>query len=397
MKTLLPPMVGIALCAGVASAAVQDTGGSSGRTSGTSPTGGGATGVTTSAPIGGTNNPTVGLTLDPGTREPWDQPFSSTSVWNTPIGSGAQWSDPATDAGTAQLITVNGVINAGNWGQPVYVAGAGDPVITVTDTDTDEPIRPQTLHSPIDAIPAPPSAAGGDHHMAWFDLTQPTNMFSYYACSFNNGNDVTGGVTCRLGGVWDACGDGVTNSMAPGSDYNFAIGTIRHWELQAGKIQHVLRYSDSSDLAKSPGPTWTSNIPWPNTHEDLNGPNCGAADGNGYCGTLDAGLTLGIPASVNLNSLGLSQGGMMIATALQQYGAIWRDSGGHNQITFYAEPQDDNDPLVNQARGDMNKIVPLLRVLLNQGPNSINGGGTPLVTGPPPIDPTYCPSGNTPH
>ena len=222
------------------------------------------------------------------------------------------------------MITVNGVINAGEWGQPWYVGQGSDPLITVSDADTTEPVpNPDALHSPIaSAIPAPP-ADGGDHHMAFFDLTQPTFMWSYFACSFNNGTDVTGGVTCGLGSVSDACGDGVTNTVsACALIIIFAIGTL---PFVIGNCRLALfntmlpLFQNSPDLAKSPGPTWTDNIPWPNTHEDYFGP-------QQYTGNLIAGSTIGIPASVDLNSLGLSQGGMMIAKALQQYGAIWRDT-----------------------------------------------------------------------
>ena len=75
--------------------------------------------------------------------------------------------------------------------------------------------------------------------------------------------------------------------------------------------------SISPDALKSPGATWDQNIPWPNGHEDYYGP-------RDYTGSIVAGSTFGIPMSVNLNSLGLSQGGMMLAKALQNYGGIWR-------------------------------------------------------------------------
>ena len=90
----------------------------------------------------------------------------------------------------------------------------------------------------------------------------------------------------------------------------------------------MVRLAISPDALKSPGATWTQNIPWPNTNEDYYGPQT-------YSGNIVAGSTFGIPKSVNLNSLGLSQGGMMLAKALQNYGGIWRDQGGTNQITFY--------------------------------------------------------------
>ena len=45
----------------------------------------------------------------------------------------------------------------------------------------------------------------------------------------------------------------------------------------------------------------------------------------------------------------------------------------------------ENNPLIQQMQADMAKIVPVIEVLRNQGPNSVNGGGTSVVPPLPPV------------
>jgi hypothetical protein len=130
------------------------------------------------------------------TRNPWDQPFASNSVWNVGIGSGAKWGS-SSDADVAQLRSLKPWVNAGEYGMPIYVGTASDPLVTIVATDQSYGFGPQQVHIPIDALPA----AGADKHMVLFDKTNPTKMWSYYDCTFNNGRDVTGGITAFLGGV----------------------------------------------------------------------------------------------------------------------------------------------------------------------------------------------------
>jgi hypothetical protein len=142
------------------------------------------------------------------TRNPTDIPFSSSSVWNIGIGSNAQWS-LSTDVDARQLHSLNGAVNAGAWGQPIYFGTASDPLVTVTNTDPLFPVPPQQIHIPANALPA----IGTDTHMAFYDATQPGKMWSYFGCRFVNGHDVTGGITTALGGVWDTTGDGITSTV----------------------------------------------------------------------------------------------------------------------------------------------------------------------------------------
>ena len=87
------------------------------------------------------------------TRNPTDIPFASSSVWNIGIGSNAQWS-ASTDVDARQLHGLNGAINAGAWGQPIYFGTASDPLVTVTNTDPLFPVPPQQFHIPANALAA---------------------------------------------------------------------------------------------------------------------------------------------------------------------------------------------------------------------------------------------------
>lgn len=327
-------------------------------------------------------------------REPWNQPGSASSMWNMPFGSGAVWSGP-NDADTLSLRKAN-TVNAASYGAPVYVGQATDPLVTfAVSATTGEIMRDQhlsaTVHCPASAQPAPPFP-GGDCQMTLFDVTQPTQMWCFGGCTFNNGTDVTGGVTSSDGETDLVCGvmeDAVTGNYG----YNQGMGVIRAWELDStqnpsGLLQHGLRFAcDQSQLL--PPPTWdTTTFPdgsvaiyWPQTHVDYNGPTA-------YYGNMPGGATIGIPASVPMPS-GLSAGGQMLWINAQTYGWHWRDTatGG---VTLYTEPSMENNALIAGMRGDLPTIVANLCVLRNQGPNSVQGGGTPVAAGPPVIDPSIC-------
>jgi ABC-type amino acid transport system permease subunit len=141
---------------------------------------------------------------------------------------------------------------------------------------------------------------------------------------------------------------------------------------------------------------YTCNVPWPDAHTDYcGGPiavtGCGTQQ---YTGTIKYGRTIGIPASVNLGSLGLSAAGLMLATCIQKYGMYQRDStsAGNGNVTLYSENlSGPNATLVNGAMNtDLGSIiVPQLRIMTNQtldrGATNLNGGGTypPLL---PPVN-----------
>lgn len=304
-------------------------------------------------------------------RLPPNQPFAANSVWNIGIGSGVTWSVDS-DADATQLHGVGGNVTTDSFGQPIYFGVGTDPFVAITCTDNLFPVPVQHLHVPIGATPA----GGSDMHMNFYDATQPLLCWSYFDCTFNNGTNVSGGITAALGAVWPVYGDGITNVVSAGTDYNYLAGVITDYDVSIGAINHAIRCSISRDALHSPGAAWDVNIPWPNKHEDFDGPST-------YTGAITAGCTLGIPASVNLGSLGLNAGGLMLATCLQKYGAIWRDSGGNNAISFYSTPHQVSNSLVLGMISNMATIVSKMQVMRNQASNNVNGGGSYANTAAP--------------
>src|SRR5690348_13309270 len=93
------------------------------------------------------------------------------------------------------------------------------------------------------------------------------------------------------------------------------------------------------------------------------------------------------PGFGNLASLGLTPGGLMIAKALQTYGSVIRDAGSRAYTLYTENLSPANLAIVaTQMQPDMQKIVPLLRIMTNQSTNGIgnvNGGGTYPPTAAP--------------
>jgi hypothetical protein len=96
------------------------------------------------------------------------------------------------------------------------------------------------------------------------------------------------------------------------------------------------------------------------------------------------GRLLGLPPSVNLDSLGLTPRGRMLARAFQDYGAYVVDTAGGG-LVGYAEPS--AEPLLADMRADLRKLLPHLRPVLNNAPSRVGGGGTPRAPLAPPISP----------
>lgn len=306
-----------------------------------------------------------------GGRDPSLFPFSSYSIWNTAIGSGAVWS-LGTDADTTTLTSTTGVINASNWSTPIYIGQPSDPVGSWVCPDTNTtPVGPpfgtdyQWLHMPAGMTVAPP-VSGGDHNICVFDSTNKRYAYGGF------GGSVTGTNTVSVGRatVWDMYQgfmQGVTYS-----DYALK-GLIRVSDWESGAINHMLQYALATQLLK-PGDSQYSGFAWPLSESD-------SGSTTSYTGSVPFGSTIGIPGTVNLSTLGLTSDGLMLATALQNYGALIDVTGGEpaNQLTFYAEQAASGTTWLDNMSSDLPKIIPQLRILRNQGPSSINGGGTPRV------------------
>jgi hypothetical protein len=322
--------------------------------------------------------PTAGTTVSPlpsttppqsttsGTRDPSQIPFASTSIFNLPIGSGAQW------MANSQLASSNIFINTvGNFNQNIYTGVATDRLVTVTNTAASGG-TPGTfqVHIPAGAVPA----VGGDATFT-VDDTATHMWYSFGGFQWTGANTAT---------AWQGSGESDFGSgmVVANSNWDEGVGTLRESDLQAGTIAHMLRLQLPTDMLMS----FTSSVSqlasyaWPQTEEDGF-----AINGNGgtpYTGTVPFGVTIGIPVNaVEPTAVKANAGADMLWHALQIHGAMIRDSAGSgNTVTFQADQLvNQADPLIQGMEQFGAQIMAQAKILGNQGPTSINGGGTPIA------------------
>jgi hypothetical protein len=159
----------------------------------------------------------------------------------------------------------------------------------------------------------------------------------------------------------------VVNVNARGSAYNagtLAIrvpacaGLIRKEELDRKQIPHALALVvDQYSLS--------NNLKWPATAID--------SDTSKHTGGgLWYGALYAIPPSVNVAGLGLTAGGLTMAHALQDYGAVIADQGANN--SFYAEGRTSGSAGLAGARADVARLMPYLREITNSTASTPGGG-----------------------
>jgi hypothetical protein len=333
-------------------------------------------------------------------RDAFIQPFTSTSIWNTPIGSNAQYAPanlaPAT---TKTLVTDQHIIlmNPAAPSTPLDYGPGGQSGNRCTDSGmmfVGIPIAP-TFTVPSSSANYPLVAVEADGHT--LVQSEPFARCAPPGPATVNRPVVSG----------DLYGDGQLGGEG-GSGLSALGGTIRLGELvPGGVIRHALQLDiDAPNLYKANASTCYR---WPATKCDSYGP-------TGYGGTnpqLTMGALLALPQSLNLNSLGLqTQPGLILATALQDYGAYVGNDAGRSVNSIVTElgpplPSGESGSVVTDfglsvAQGgfgfpfatsgvngtdawssDIRTIFAHLDIVTNNGPNSIGGGGIPIV--PPPL------------
>jgi len=231
------------------------------------------------------------------------------------------------------------------------------------------------VHIPIGAVPAP----GSDATLS-VDDTSTGTWYSFGGFQWTSATTAT----VSQGSAESDSGSGIAYQN---SNFDQGVGTLRESDLQAGTIDHMLRMELPPDMLMSYSQTSTNVLApyaWPQTAEDGF-----AINGNGgpaYSGTVPYGVTIGIAASViEPADIAANAGANMLWKALQDHGAMVRDSGGAgNTVIFQADQNvSGNDPLIQAMEQFSSEIMASTSILTNQGPNSINGGGTPIV----PLDP----------
>lgn len=263
------------------------------------------------------------------------RPFNATSPWNTPIAASATV-DPSSAALITDFSTIAGqttlYVNIQQYSVPVYWVDSSTPSVTVTSSVGGTGFRTGATSStaaagtglapiPTGAMPA----AGTDRHLSIVDIASHTEWGLW------NANDGSSGWTAGEASTLDLSGSGVrppTNDspwwagQGPRAcGFGLIAGLITEDQIKSGVIAHALI------------------LAYPHIESRYYTSPASSAQGT----TSEALPTRGIPCgghiqldpTLDVTTLGLSPTGLIIAHALQDYGAFIGDFSG--AMSIYAD------------------------------------------------------------
>lgn len=325
-------------------------------------------------------------------RDAANFPFSSDSPFNTAIGSGAVFGD----TNDPQYVTMSSgttTLNTTSWTVSVATSTASDPAVTVDSTkDTVQPqsttgsptaqsfVTLSTLH--VQAHPPDIEA------LNYTDSDYASTAYDTWTCFIQpNGHtvqEITGTVRQLSTSEWSAkhasISDTYTNGLNQGrraSNTSNLAGLIRKADLAQGVIAHAIAMSLGPDQLGDPNGTTTyaNQFQWP----------AYAADQPvNYTGNIRMGTLFAIPGTTSVASLGLSGAGLMLAHALQDYGAyvIARGNTSHQIINAEYELSSTDRNSISSAWAT---LCPMMRRVTNNSVSTVGGGGTPRKPALPPV------------
>jgi hypothetical protein len=310
------------------------------------PPGAGPTGTATAT--GPTPSATPGPT-PPATRRPsasarppggW-RPFAAGSPWNTRIAA-----NPAVDPNSATLIADLAVsspwpffgINIDGFSIPVYYATSSTPRVRVEAELGGSGFPGRNGMDGAAMVPIPAGAKPdpqSDRHLVIVSADRRTSW------DFFGARNTNGLWTCQLCATTNLTGSGVrplkegnptwyTSHGARACGLPLLAGLIRPEEIRSGRIDHALVIAYPHIRAgryTSPASTAQARI----------GDEAVSTRG------IPCGGRVQLDPSLNLDRLGLSRSGKIVARALQEYGAYVGDYSG--AISLYA----DNSPAARSA------------------------------------------------
>ena len=290
------------------------------------------------------------------TRDPALWPFASTSPWNMPIGSGARFSNDW-DPRIQTLRSAGSRVNANEgYSHPIVQARTSDPWTSFTDVSYSH--RSRAGHTPTWAMPA----SGTDGHLHVISPDKRTVIETWVATRHTNTS-----ITALRVEQNDLYGSGILDGGTRAYGGSAIGGLVRTHELNAGTVPHAVAVAMNPDQLVQPS-VWPAN-----------------ADDGWYPGggTIPMGTLFAIPGHINVENLGLNREALMIARAMQNYGAYVVDQGA--PFVVYVE-QGASQSHVTNIDNQLETIKNLLQVVTNNGPNSVGGGGTPRVPLAPPLN-----------
>lgn len=353
-----------------------------------------------------TSSSDAGTTTAPGTRNPRQQPFASTSIWNMPIGSGAVYVPAglkATPGGNTyapmpQVDDERLVLHPEAPLTAVSYSSAG----WNTGADRCSPTGGTLFSAPI-----PTSYVVGN--------SQQNNSAAFLLADGRTIVQSQPLARCSAGGPAtslvsfppvDLYGDGRIGAHG-GSGLSAIGGSLRLGELRPGVAapRHALKINVYAAEALFKCTVKADCFRWPAGNADGYAVGHYGTTSNNQNTAMKMGALLAIPASQDIGALGLeTEPGRQLAWTLQNYGtyivddtwgaavAINAENGpdGSFRTQFKADWNLDLEQRVNSNTPwsrDMQRLVTALWVVDNNTSTSIGGGGTPRQPLAPAIAP----------
>ena len=334
----------------------------------------------------------TGATYKTGSRTAFDQPWSSVSPFNRPIGSGATYANIST---TGPLGNGANIVPGIKITLSIYQAAANDPWVPIYVRPGSD-LTQSKLYDYAQA-PATITTPIGGFHRAMV-LVQPDGKWAIhlYSTSAYTGAEGAGwsAVGLRSGTRWTRVDQSGRYQYFVGNHEagdTYANGPIRQGELNTGIFHCLTALQKESNLQ--------GDYVWP--------ANNASAGTYATSSNLRFGTLLAIPPSFDVTTLGDLQT-RRIAKALQDYGVQIIDVGSTDQEIALETARDalDDYPTGYGAYNvikdfnhpfwqDLQTAMRQLKVVTNNTPTSIGGGGTLRDTLPAPISSTPLPAAPT--
>lgn len=289
-------------------------------------------------------------------RDPTLWPFASHSPWNVPLGSGAQFI-----AATSEnfSLTRGAKVNLREFGHPVYFAAPDDPERLVEKSDGTPLLRTRIPEN----AQADPSQWGALH------VIDPRSRTALELTGVERRAD--GVLRTKDFAVTDLAARGFATESIRVSGASGLGGLIRRGELRDG-IHHVLALSViRKALHRKTGPGTA--FVWPATRAPL-------SYGIDTPGPRQLGTLLALPPDLDITKLGIGDNGpaYQVARALQDYGGYIVESfqDANNDLDFFVEPAAENE-IPPDFNAQLSRIIPHLKIVSNNGPERVGGGGVP--------------------
>jgi hypothetical protein len=332
-------------------------------------------------------------------RDPAQQPFATSSIWNMPLGLGAIFQS-ASDPETAMLRNENtggagasyAWIDSDSIG--VYRAGTQDPD-ALWSFDTRSATAPWPEGGPIQngviSFPTPSNITfGGVDLYSIVVLPDGKTAYEVWKGTATNGGGYHARYIVRtdLTGPGIASGDHRSDGIRA-AGMSLLGGLIRCSELANGDIPHGIAMVLSTAQLRA-GSTVDSQKVWPASTTDHDGQNA-------YAGLVPMGALIAIPPSVRLDDLSLSQEGLALARAFQQFGGYVVDTSARTMSIATTE-KGCPATAITHLQQDKRTILKRLALVTNNSSAEPGGPGDRIVAPPPQlageIDGTSPGSGN---